>query len=64
MSFEWFRPQDFVILIAIGWIGGLIIAAQLSVRFKRDKTADNPNDKTLRDDSRTRMATEKLAMKF
>jgi len=64
MSFEWFRPQDFIILIAVGWIGGLIIAAQLSVRFKRDKTTKNPNDKTARDDSQTRLATEKVAMKF
>jgi len=64
MSFEWFHPQDFIILIAIGWIGGLIIAAQLSVRLKRDKTAKKPSDKTAKDDNQTRMGTGKLAMKF
>jgi len=34
MSYEIFRPQDIVIIFALAWFGGLIIAAHLSVQQK------------------------------
>jgi len=40
LSFQWFRPEYIVILLAVSFIGGLIVAAHLSVRPKKGKDAD------------------------
>jgi hypothetical protein len=37
MSLDSFRLEDLVILLAVGWFGGLIVAGHLSVRSKRSE---------------------------
>jgi len=37
LNFDWFRPQDIIILLAIGLIGGVIVAGHLSVRSNKKK---------------------------
>ncbi|MCW9036093.1 MAG: hypothetical protein OQK35_03305 [Alphaproteobacteria bacterium] len=46
MSFDWFHPQDLIILLAVGFLGGLILAAHLSVRPKNDDAKDTPTTNT------------------
>jgi hypothetical protein len=38
MSLGGFGLEDFIILLAVGWFGGLIVASHLSARSKRGET--------------------------
>ena len=54
MSLGGFGSEDLIILLAIGWFGGLIVASHLSARSKRDETTASRDHEIAGDGSQNR----------
>jgi hypothetical protein len=56
MSLGGFGLEDLIILLAVGWFGGLIVASHLSARSKRGETTASRDHEMASDGSQNRGA--------